>query len=129
MEPVPGKVVFEMQEGDVLTIETGGGGGYGDPLERDPEAVLRDWSEGKVTLAQAQAAYGVVIDEKTRSLDHEATTALRAQRREQHNDHTHTVDRGNAELENGKHSSDRSPQPAPARSPARESVGFQCPAS
>jgi N-methylhydantoinase B len=37
------------------------GGGFGDPLERDPEQVLRDVLEEKVTPAHARSAYGVVI--------------------------------------------------------------------
>jgi N-methylhydantoinase B len=38
-----------------------GGGGFGDPLERDPERVLQDVIEEKVTPAHARSAYGVVI--------------------------------------------------------------------
>ena len=42
-----------------------GGGGYGDPLERDPELVLKDVKNGDVTIPFAREAYGVVIDPKT----------------------------------------------------------------
>ena len=38
-----------------------GGGGYGDPLDRDPEAVLEDVLEGWVSLERAEAVYGVVF--------------------------------------------------------------------
>jgi N-methylhydantoinase B len=38
-----------------------GAGGYGDPLERDPEAVRDDVVAGKVSVSQARAAYGVVV--------------------------------------------------------------------
>jgi N-methylhydantoinase B len=102
VEPVPGKVVFEMGEGDLLTILTGGGGGYGDPLERDPDAVLRDWREGKVSLASARATYGVLIDEQNGSVDTEATAALRADlRKQKHGNNTQTVDRGDGQRDYG----------------------------
>ena len=39
-----------------------GGGGYGDPLHRDPAAVVVDLREGKVTAEGANVVYGVVID-------------------------------------------------------------------
>ena len=78
-ERVPGKTIFELHAGDVLTVLTGGGGGYGDPLERDPEAVLVDCLDGKVSLAQAREAYGVVIDEEAHVVDLDATTVLRAE--------------------------------------------------
>ena len=54
-----------------------GGGGYGNPLERDLQAVWWDWRNGKVTAAHAREAYGVVIDEDKGVVDADATTALR----------------------------------------------------
>ncbi len=53
------------------------GGGWGDPLTRDPEAVARDVSEDKVSLEQAREQYGVVLDPDTLAVDSEATAALR----------------------------------------------------
>ncbi len=47
--------------GDTLTVHTGGGGGYGDPLTRDSQAVLRDVLAGYVTREGAERDYGVVI--------------------------------------------------------------------
>jgi N-methylhydantoinase B len=44
--------------GDRLIVRTGGGGGYGDPRERDPELVARDVREGKVTPEAARDIYG-----------------------------------------------------------------------
>jgi N-methylhydantoinase B len=44
--------------GDLVRILTGGGGGYGPPAERDPEAVRRDVSEGYVSAEAARRDYG-----------------------------------------------------------------------
>lgn len=49
--------------GDTFTRPSAGGGGYGDPLERDPDAVLHDVVEGYVTVARALTDYGVVVRE------------------------------------------------------------------
>jgi N-methylhydantoinase B/oxoprolinase/acetone carboxylase alpha subunit len=54
-------VGVELASGDSITMRTGGGGGYGPAVERDPAAVLRDVREGYVTAEQAREAYGVVI--------------------------------------------------------------------
>ncbi len=55
----------------------GGGGGWGDPLERDPAAVLEDVLDEYVSLAGARRDYGVVIDETSMKVDHGATLRLR----------------------------------------------------
>jgi N-methylhydantoinase B len=60
---------------------TAGGGGWGDPLERDPERVLRDVREGYVSAEKAHELYGVVLDADERKVDGAATRALRAHRR------------------------------------------------
>jgi N-methylhydantoinase B len=72
------KVTVELQPGDVVSYRTCGGGGYGKPRDRDPERVLRDVREGKVSRGQAQALYGVVIDPGSWTVDGEATARLRA---------------------------------------------------
>jgi N-methylhydantoinase B len=64
-----------------VTIEAPGGGGYGDPLERDPEMVETDVADGYVTIEAAKGEYGVVIDPATGRVDRGATEALRASRR------------------------------------------------
>jgi len=57
-----GKIdLLELKRGDVFTIETPGGGGYGNPRERDPEQVLQDVRRGLVSREQARAVYGVVL--------------------------------------------------------------------
>jgi N-methylhydantoinase B len=59
---IPGKVSgFRLMCDDVVVIESAGGGGYGDPLERDPNQVAEDVREGYVTTERARARYGVVI--------------------------------------------------------------------
>ena len=67
-----------LKYGDVLRIETGGGGGYGHPFDRPPEAVLEDVVGGFVSVGAARAHYGVAIADDT--IDRGATAALRAQR-------------------------------------------------
>ncbi|MSP66981.1 MAG: hypothetical protein EXQ96_02575 [Alphaproteobacteria bacterium] len=59
---VPGKVSdFPLKAGDIVRAETAGGGGWGDPLTRDPERVARDSRLGYITQAQAKARFGVVL--------------------------------------------------------------------
>jgi len=77
-ETLPGKTVLDLGAGDVLTVLTGGGGGFGDPFERDPQAVVEDWLAGKVTLLHARDAYGVAIDAARRAVDEAETARLRA---------------------------------------------------
>ncbi len=56
---------------------TPGGGGWGDPFERDPEAVLRDVRDGVVSVEAAANDYGVVLSTDRRDVDWNATTNLR----------------------------------------------------
>jgi N-methylhydantoinase B len=51
--------------GSVVELRTGGGGGFGEPLERDPERVRADVRDGYVTLDAAARDYGVVLDPET----------------------------------------------------------------
>jgi N-methylhydantoinase B len=64
--------------GDILRIETGGGGGRGHPYDRPAEAVLEDVLGGLVSADAASRDYGVVI--AGHAVDQAATAALRAQR-------------------------------------------------
>ncbi|MGH8746687.1 MAG: hydantoinase B/oxoprolinase family protein, partial [Burkholderiales bacterium] len=65
--PVPGKVGgFALQRDDVVRIETAGGGGYGDPLGRDPAQVADDVALGYLSTRQAQHRFGVVLDDRGR---------------------------------------------------------------
>jgi N-methylhydantoinase B len=59
--PLPGKVGgFPIEAGDVVLMESSGGGGFGDPLDRDPARVAADLAEGYVTPAGAEREYGVI---------------------------------------------------------------------
>ena len=63
--------------GDLVRIYTAGGGGWGDPLERDAERVLDDVKDGFVTLESALSSYGVVIDPEALQFDAPGTEAKR----------------------------------------------------
>ena len=72
---------YALQAGDVFRLDTPGGGGYGDPLARDPERVLCDVREGIVSVEAAERDYGVVLTRsgRTWTIDQVATQARRAQ--------------------------------------------------
>jgi len=65
----------------LVEFQSAGGGGFGDPLERDPEMVKRDVEMGYVSLEGARRDYGVVLDPLTLDLDSEATEKLRGELR------------------------------------------------
>ena len=71
--------VFPLMGEDALYVSWNGGGGYGDPLERDPEAALIDFKAGTVSLETANDVYGVVFADGNRAVDVAATEARRAQ--------------------------------------------------
>ena len=66
--------------GDTLQITVPNSAGYGDPFERDPEAVLSDVLDGFTTVELAERDYGVVIDPGSLALDAEATARRREER-------------------------------------------------
>jgi N-methylhydantoinase B len=69
-----------LQRGDLLRLETCGGGGWGDPLAREPERVRQDVARGFVTPRGALEDYGVVVDAPTLEVDKTATQETRARR-------------------------------------------------
>ncbi len=73
------KCQLTLKPGDVFSTIPHGGGGYGDPLDRDPEHVRRDVGERIVSVDGAQRHYGVVLSEDSRSVDTRATATLRAE--------------------------------------------------
>ncbi len=74
----PGKVTgHPIEAGDVVIMESAGGGGYGDPLARDPERVRHDVLAGYVSPERARAGYGVVLTPHG-DVDAAATQTLRA---------------------------------------------------
>jgi N-methylhydantoinase B len=70
---------FEITEDDVLYTRQSSGGGYGDPLERDVEMVLKDVVLGLVSPEAAREVYGVAIDKE--KIDVDATGRLRSSMR------------------------------------------------
>jgi N-methylhydantoinase B len=75
--PTPGKVTgFPLRREDVVRMHSGGGGGYGDPLARDPEQVRADVDYGMVSPERARDGYGVVLTPRG-EVDAPATAALR----------------------------------------------------
>jgi N-methylhydantoinase B len=64
--------------GERIVIETAGGGGWGDPNDRNPEDVKRDVVEGFITLERAREAYRVAIDTETLEVLQMQTRRLRS---------------------------------------------------
>lgn len=79
-EVVPSKSSHSVSSGDVVSVQTPGGGGYGDPLERDPARVLDDVRNGKISTVEAETEYSVVLDGET--VDEAATEDRRDDRRQ-----------------------------------------------
>ena len=55
---------IQLRPGERIVIDAPGGGGLGPPKERDPARVLEDVTNGFISMEQAGAVYGVLIDEK-----------------------------------------------------------------
>ena len=70
------KSMVTLRQDQVVGQETAGGGGYGDPLDRDPSAVARDLEYGYVSATSAYEHYGVVVDQDGH-LDEKGTLARR----------------------------------------------------
>jgi N-methylhydantoinase B len=67
--------------GDVIEFHSAGGGGYGNPLERDLEAVESDVANGYVSIDCAREDYGVILDPLTLKVDREGTLETRQAKR------------------------------------------------
>ena len=76
---LPSKFTMTIRRGDVFRHVLAGAGGWGDPLERDPAAVLRDVRNELLSAAKAQADYGVVV--RNAQVDADATVQLRNEMR------------------------------------------------
>ncbi|SEI85150.1 N-methylhydantoinase B [Azotobacter beijerinckii] len=77
-EDLPNAKIFNVRlaRGDAYKMQSGGGGGFGDPRERAPELVAHDVREGYVSHAVAKNVYGVVLSSDGK-VDQAATSALR----------------------------------------------------
>jgi N-methylhydantoinase B len=80
---LPGKHLTTLKKGDLYRMIQAGGGGYGDPLDRDVYAVVDDVEQEKLTVEYARREHGVVIDPDTLALDLTATEKLRSEMRSQ----------------------------------------------
>ncbi len=82
-EPAPSKITRTIHNGDVFLHELAGGGGWGDPLERPPEAVARDVLNELLSPEGAERDYGVILSPDGRTADAAATARRRAKMRSQ----------------------------------------------
>lgn len=73
----PARPAEPIGEGEIWIQRMGGGGGYGDPLERDPEAVISDLRQGLITADVAERVYHVVYHPETLRVDVECTERAR----------------------------------------------------
>ena len=69
-----------MEPGDRVSFVSAGGGGYGDPFEREAKAVERDVQYGYVSIEKAKKDYGVIIDPVSLKVDLDATKTLREEK-------------------------------------------------
>ena len=76
---LPTMISTVLEAGDMLSHQLAGGGGWGDPLTRDLEAIIDDVKNEKVSPEAARKEYGVVICESTGEVDYISTKALRKQ--------------------------------------------------
>ena len=74
---------FEFKKGDVIFLRKASGGGFGDPLERDPWLVVNDTANELISKEAARDVYGVVMDGSALTVDLEATENRRAVLRDQ----------------------------------------------
>jgi N-methylhydantoinase B len=75
---LPSKLTMTITRGQVFRHVLAGAGGWGDPLERDPAAVLKDVRNELLSPAKALADYGVAVDTRTWKVDEAATQRKRA---------------------------------------------------
>jgi N-methylhydantoinase B len=66
-----------VRKGDKVLIRCAGSGGYGDPLEREPDRVLKDVIDGYITVKAARELYGVALTNDNRNIDATSTGVLR----------------------------------------------------
>jgi N-methylhydantoinase B len=74
-------LVAYLKPGDAFRMRSGGGGGYGSPLDRPVKDVAADARQGYITLDAARDYYGVVLDPETFEPDPDATERLRGSMR------------------------------------------------
>ncbi|MBI4639536.1 MAG: hydantoinase B/oxoprolinase family protein [Candidatus Tectomicrobia bacterium] len=75
---LPSKITLQLSQGDVVSVQTPGGGGCEGAWKRPPDLVVKDVALGKTSIERARQAYGVVIDPATLAVEEAATVELRA---------------------------------------------------
>jgi N-methylhydantoinase B len=93
-EELPSKKMIVLHPGDQLWEYLAGGAGYGDPLEREPERVLADVLDGKVSRGAARDTYGVALSADGTAVDEVATKERREVLRAERGPRTWMFDRG-----------------------------------
>jgi N-methylhydantoinase B len=78
-EEIRSKRVFTLHAGERVHIHTAGGGGYGDPRQREPERVRQDVLDRKVSPQEAESVYGVVLAGEEQQVNAQATALRRGQ--------------------------------------------------
>jgi N-methylhydantoinase B len=76
---LPSKITLQLAAGDVVSVQTPGGGGCGPVSQRAAEDVAADVALGKISMERARQAYGVIVQPHTLAVDAPATAAWRAQ--------------------------------------------------
>ena len=71
------KTTLQLDPGDVISYRTSGGGGYGPAFNRDPQAILDDVLQGKISINRARERYGVEISLSSQKVDMASTEDLR----------------------------------------------------
>ncbi len=80
---IPSKATLRVEKGDTMTTVTSGGGGWGNPYERDPEKVRWDVQEDLVSIERAQTEYGVILTGDPPEIVQEGTEETRGRKRKQ----------------------------------------------
>ena len=85
-DDVPNAKLFraKVKKGDAFIVRSGGGGGFGSPLERPADSVRNDVEQGYVSLEAAKNYYGVVLDAQTLQINQDATQRQRVELRDVH---------------------------------------------
>lgn len=74
---LPTKVTMRVEPGTRVVLKTAGGGGYGPPVERSPQEVLRDVEEGLISIRRAETEYSVAVRDHPLRIDEQETRRLR----------------------------------------------------
>jgi len=93
-EKIKAKKEFSLMPGDQLHLYAAGGGGHGDPLEREVDAVLEDVLGGKVSVQKGLEDYGVLIEGTPPRVNLNETAKTRKRFKEERGPITWTFDRG-----------------------------------